>query len=60
MKLFTAIIALALGGCAAFWQQPTFEYCDRVSYQRTGNAIDITAHCAAPIGQGNLPVPVKP
>ena len=57
------LLIAALGGCAQLvGNLPTFEYCSDVTYVRHGNQIDVTAKCAAPIGQSGMPVPlpVKP
>lgn len=58
-KLATLALALALSGCAAVAGiSPTFEYCDKITYTRTGNQVDVTAHCSMPIGGGALPIPL--
>lgn len=58
-KLATLALALALSGCAGILaNSPTFEYCDKISYTRTGNQVDVQAHCSLPIGGGALPIPL--
>lgn len=61
MKTAILVICLMLAGCAGIMgNTPTFEYCPEFHYNRTGNQIEITAKCAAPIGGGALPLPVLP
>ncbi len=61
MKYAIFAIVLLLSGCAEILgNSPTFQYCDSVQYIRKGNMVDITAHCALPIGGGTLPIPGAP
>ena len=57
--LLTPLLSTLLVGCTAMGNLPTMEYCSDVSYVRTGNQIDIKAHCAAPIKDMALPAPLS-
>jgi hypothetical protein len=55
MKLLLAFVLLVLPGCSQISAAiPSLQHCDRVSYLREGNQIDIQAKCSAPIG-GSVP-----
>jgi len=55
------LLAIALSGCAAIQQAPSLKYCDRVSYERAGREITITAHCFEAIESTVIAVPaLKP
>ena len=49
MKTAIAILAAMLTGCAAL---PSMQYCDEVSYIRSGSQIHLEATCHAPVGAG--------
>lgn len=48
------LLAAACSGCATVaGNVPSFQYCDRVNYQRSGNLVTLTAECQLPIGSGS-------
>ena len=48
-------VCVACSGCATVaGNVPSFQYCDKVHYERVGNLVKITAECQLPIG-GGLP-----
>ena len=51
MKPLLVIALIALSGCAI---TPSLQYCSEVTYKRTGNQIDLSAKCSAPIGDSLL------
>lgn len=58
-KILIAVVIGILNGCAAITGAlPTFEYCQTVNYERTGNKQKFTAECTLPIGGGSLPIPL--
>lgn len=63
-SVLLCVVLASLFGCAdiapqVFGNTPSFQYCSRVSYERTGNMVHISADCALPIGGASgLPVPV--
>lgn len=60
MRVSIVLLVALCAGCAQLLANaPTFEYCQDFHYNRTGNQIEITAKCAAPIGGGSLPSPAN-
>ena len=57
--LIAALGIVLLGGCAAIaGNLPSMQHCTEVKYTRLGNQINVEAKCQAPIGGGNLPLPL--
>lgn len=57
MKLLVAVSLVAtISGCALAQQLPSMQYCEKVSYERDGNKINIKAQCSAPISKGFSPI----
>ena len=55
MKPLLVIALIALAGCAPLASvTPSLQFCSDVTYKRTGNQIDLSAKCAAPIGDSLL------
>lgn len=52
--LTTLIVALLLNACTNI---PSMQYCDKVSYSRTGNLIHVEADCRAPVDIGMPALP---
>lgn len=47
MKTAAVLLAFLAAGCSGL---PSFQYCNEVTYQRTGNQVKIDARCQLPIG----------
>lgn len=60
MKTAIAVLTVSLlSGCAAIvGNVPSMQHCSEVKYTRQGNQITVEAKCQAPIGGGNLPLPL--
>lgn len=54
MRTLLLLVLVALPGCMLAGSLPSLQYCDEVTYQRSGNQIKLDARCRAPIG-GGLP-----
>ena len=52
MRWTIILLACVAGsGCATVAANtPSLQYCDKVSYQRAGNLVTLTAECQLPIG----------
>lgn len=49
--LLTALSLAACSGCATVAANvPSFQHCDQVTYTRSGNIVNLQAHCQLPIG----------
>jgi len=57
IMLLICIVCVMLSGCAVAQLAPSLRYCDKISYERNGREINITAHCFEAVDPA-FPVPM--